>query len=152
MKENQLKLLPEVDKYWQNGDNCAQSAAAGLLDKYKLQGAAETYYYSFYPFGGGFQEGEVCGIVSGSLAALSYILHNKGCGKDFILEKSAQFREIFRKKFGSITCYGLTRDFRDENHQIMEEMTDDRAKRCDQAIIFATDLVINIIASTQPRN
>ena len=70
-------MLTEVDRYWTNGANCAQASTAGLLDYYGFTQEAHHFYQAFYPFGGGFKEGDVCGVVSGSLAALSFLLSKK---------------------------------------------------------------------------
>ncbi|MHA1777080.1 MAG: hypothetical protein DRO88_02645 [Promethearchaeia archaeon] len=145
MYEKTNKLIPEVAQYWSNNSNCAQSCAAGILERFQFNSQAQVCYHSFYPFGGGFDEGDVCGIVSGCLAALSYLLHSQGFDKDNIFDKSAQFRKKFHDKFSSITCYGLTNEFRDENHQTIEERESDRKKRCDEAIIFGTNLILSLL-------
>jgi len=134
-----------VALYWTGEGNCAQSSAAGLLDYYGFKEQAQQFYDAFYPYGGGFKEGDVCGVVSGSLAALSFLLSEKKIDSEIIYEMSAEFRRLFHKSFNSIRCYGLTDEFRDEDHQTNPIHEDERRARCDAAMKFATNTVLKLI-------
>ena len=93
-------------KYWLD-NNCAMTTACGILDFYDYKEASKVLFKSFAPFGEGLGERLVCGSVVGSLAALSYILSDKGLTKQVILEKTEVFKTAFREEFGTIRCSEL---------------------------------------------
>ncbi|MHA1619208.1 MAG: C-GCAxxG-C-C family protein [Promethearchaeota archaeon] len=138
-------MLKEVELYWAREGNCAQSSAAGLLDYFVIEKQAQQFYDAFYPYGGGFKEGDVCGVVSGSLAALSFILSKNKIDSEKIYELSAEFRRLFHKSFKSIRCYGLTEEFRDEDNQTVPIHENEQRARCDAAMKFATNTVLKLI-------
>ena len=138
-------MLADVDKYWTGEGNCAQSSAAGLLDYYGFKTEAQQFYHAFYPYGGGFKEGDVCGVVSGSLAALSFLLSKRKVDPEKIFELCAEFRHLFHSSFNTIRCYGLTSEFRDEDHQTIPNLQEDQRARCDAAMKFATETVIKLL-------
>lgn len=138
-------MLSEVSSYWNNASNCAQSSAAGLLDHFGEEDVAKTFHSAFLPYGGGFKEGEVCGVISGSLAALSYILSSKNVSKDQILETSTELRDAIHQKFSSIKCYGLTQEFRDEMNKTLPQLKQEQRTRCDEVMEFVTSLANDLI-------
>jgi C_GCAxxG_C_C family probable redox protein len=144
-------MISEVESYWSNGSNCAQSTAAGLLDHFHLLDTAQTFHLALIPFGGGFKEGEVCGAVSGSLAALSFLLSQFGASEPEIQDVCASFRAKIHETYQSIKCYGITGEFRNKAHEILPAFSDARRTRCDEAVGYATDLVLELVAPFQKR-
>jgi len=144
-------VLEDVKKYWfgEESSNCAQSSAAGLLMHYNLSNEADLFHDAFYPFGGGFKEGDCCGVVSGSLAALSLILSKREKAKEEIYRICEEFRKDFHTKFDTITCYGLTEEFRDQNRVTLIDYKKHQRARCDAAMTFGTDLVRSLICKNE---
>ncbi len=93
-------------KHWLD-NNCAMATACGILDFYKYEEASQVLFKSLVSFGEGLGERLVCGSVVGSIAALCYILSDKGLTKKEILEKTEVFKTAFRKEFGTILCSEL---------------------------------------------
>ncbi len=100
------KIVDSSMKYWLDA-NCSRTTACGILDFYNYPVASEVLFKSFATFGSGLQERLVCGSVIGSLAALNYILSEKGLSPQEISDKSIEFKTAFRKKFGTIHCADL---------------------------------------------
>ena len=100
------EIIDFSKKYWLD-ENCARTTASGLLDFYDYKDASEVLFKSFAPFGEGLGERLICGSVVGSIAALSYILSEKGLTKHEILEKTEVFKTAFREEFGTIRCSEL---------------------------------------------
>lgn len=106
-------IIPEVSALWEKRINCAQATGKGLLDHYKFIEAGDVLMASFIPYGGGFMSGNVCGAVSGTLAATSYILKEKKCEQSEIQQVTDQLKEKFAKEFGSINCADIMAPFFD---------------------------------------
>ena len=100
------KILGYANNYWLD-ENCARTTASGILDYYKYTDASKILFKSFAAFGEGLGERLTCGSVIGSLAALSYILSEKGLSKQEIAEKTEVFKKSFREEFGTIQCFDL---------------------------------------------
>ena len=99
-------IIDSSKKYWLD-ENCSQTTASGILDFYNYPVASEVLFKSFSSFNQGLQERLVCGSVIGSMAALNYILSEKGLSRQTIAEKTIEFKTAFRKKFGTIQCADL---------------------------------------------
>ena len=93
-------------KYWLE-ENCARTTACGILYNYDHPKASEVLFKSFSPFNQGLQERLVCLSVIGSLAALSYLLNDKGISPHEITDKATKFKTAFREEFDTIHCADL---------------------------------------------
>ena len=65
-------------EYWEKKANCARASVCGVLSYNNKESLCDPFYKAMLPMGGGFGEGLVCGAVTGSLAALSLVLAEKG--------------------------------------------------------------------------
>ena len=109
-----LKKILEVSDIWdKKNSNCAQATSKGLLDHFKYKEVGNVLFSSFIPFGGGFMCGSICGAVSGTLAAISYILLKKNCSMEEIYQITTQMKEKFVKEFGSLNCAEIMSPFFD---------------------------------------
>ncbi len=103
-------ILDSSKKYWLD-ENCARTTSRGILDYFKYPDAGEILFKSFAAFGEGLGERLTCGSVIGSLAALGYILSEKGLSKQEIAEKTEVFKKSFREEFGTIQCLDLLQPY-----------------------------------------
>ena len=109
-----LKKISEVLVIWEKkNSNCAQATGKGLLDHFNYKDAGNVLFSSFFPFGGGFMSGNICGAVSGTLAAMSFILGKKNKSMEEIMHLSDQMKEKFVNEFGSINCAEIMAPFFD---------------------------------------
>ncbi|MHA2252958.1 MAG: C-GCAxxG-C-C family protein [Candidatus Kariarchaeaceae archaeon] len=92
--------------YWKKED-CARSTACGLLEYYDQMSAKEVLYKAILPFAEGTGERSICGSISGSLAAMSYILSEKGLSKVEIRKKISSFKDKFKQEFNTLMCSDL---------------------------------------------
>ncbi len=142
--ENEQKLLKKLSFYLENGYNCAQSTAAVILELENQNTAANILLKAFYPNGFGFYEFSVCGAVSGTLAAMSYLLALEDRKEDEIVEISKEFKNQFTHECSSIYCSDLLNNFKDKNginntsnREFMEICTDCIKK----AVIIVNDIL-----------
>jgi len=99
-----IDSISEVSALWAKRSNCAQSTGKGLLEHFKYSEAGDVLFSSFIPYGGGFMSGNVCGAVSGTLAATSYILWKEKGDMMEVFQLTNQIKEKFVNEFGSISC------------------------------------------------
>ncbi|MCK4795886.1 MAG: C_GCAxxG_C_C family protein [Spirochaetes bacterium] len=150
--KSQEKILPEVQTLWDADNNCAQSTGAGILENLGYKEDAQVLFDSFYCFGGGFKEGSICGVVSGTLAAISYIGITKNASPDSIQELGTAFREEFKKKFGDLDCKTLLSPLNlpenpssPENSEIMVELGPVWKDHCTKFVNFAPSAALDLI-------
>ncbi len=84
-------------------------------------------------------------MLSGSLAALSFLLSKRKIDPEKIFELCAEFRSLFHNSFHTIRCYGLTAEFRDSDHETIPAYEEEQRTRCDEAMEFATETVIKLL-------
>ncbi|UCG01151.1 MAG: C_GCAxxG_C_C family protein [Candidatus Heimdallarchaeota archaeon] len=128
-------------EYWEKKANCARASVCGILTFNDKESLCDPFYKAMLPMGGGFGEGLVCGAVTGSLAALSLILAEKGLEDKEIAKKVKIWKKDFKDKFETFTCYELIDEFRDESGKIDLKMPGRREK--------CTEIVISGVTSTQ---
>ncbi len=138
------RSIKDVLKLWDDGHNCAQSTAKGLLDQNKFHQEGDILSSSFLPYGGGFKEGSICGAVSGTLAAMSFLLHQKSQDEEKIVELTNQMKSEFQKEFTSLNCHGLLEPFKDSNGEIVMD-DPKRTNLCTKAVNFASFTAQEII-------
>ncbi len=106
MRINRLVSIRDITaKYWDNY-NCAVSTACGITDYFE-QPNSNIYLHSFVTFGAGFGEGSICGAVSGTIAAVSNLLHDRGYNSEIIKQIAAEIIQFMYNKFGHIECREL---------------------------------------------
>jgi len=128
-------------KYWDEGQNCAQSTLRLILDAFGYPAEGELIAAALVPFGGGMKMGSVCGAVSGTIAAMSFIMHRQGLSTDEIVEGTNSMKAEFQKHFNSLLCNDLISPyapFMDQNAEIAAER-----RR------FCTKLVMSAVASAE---
>lgn len=140
------KKVPEVLELWSLEANCAQATAKGLLQHFGFQDASDVLFNSFFPYGGGFSERSICGAVTGTLAALSYVLSQNVHTQEKISEITDQFKESFINQVGSLRCRGILTPF----HVSGDEFDMDNQERrdtCTRAVEFASQVAKSLLAS-----
>lgn len=116
--------------YFLSGLNCSQSVFAPFAKKHFPDITSALKIMS--PFGGGFSRTDnVCGAVSGGLAAIGlYTGHSEAEdaeGKQFCKEITQKFLAEFKKQHGSLNCTDLI-GFNLSN--------DEESKRADEEMVF----------------
>ena len=99
-----LNIISEVSQLWNSNNNCAQATGQGLLNYFDYTKEGRVLSASFIPYGGGFKEGSVCGAVTGTLAAMSFILSQEIQDDDQIIAMTNQMKTEFLHEFSSIQC------------------------------------------------
>ncbi len=114
MESNRIVL-----KLWNNNNNCAQSTAVGILKNHN-DPSYKIFQTAFTSFGGGMGEGSICGSISGTIAAVSKLLHDKGFEDVIIKDKINDLKNNSKKIFNSqsLDCKVLLKDFQDENGDV----------------------------------
>ena len=143
MERNQ-SITEKTLEYWEKKANCARASVCGILSYYDNESLCDPFYKAMLPMGGGFGEGLVCGAVTGSLAALSLILAEKGLEDKEISKKTEMWREYFKEKFETLTCFELIDEFRTKIGEIDFEMPGRREKCTDfviAGVIFAQQII-----------
>ncbi|MFX0124407.1 MAG: C-GCAxxG-C-C family (seleno)protein [Candidatus Hodarchaeota archaeon] len=134
-------------KYWKKKANCARASVCGILSYNGRESLCEPFYKAMLPMGGGFGEGLVCGAVTGSLAALSLVLADKGLKDEVIANKTKIWRNNFKNKYETLTCFELIDEFRNESGDIDLKMPGRREKCTDivtEAVTFAQQIIDSI--------
>lgn len=137
-------IVNKTKKYWENDFNCSISTACGILDYYGYKHHSETMKKALLPFGGGIGERSVCGAVTGALAGLSSVLHEKGLDKDSIYDLTKKFKERFKEENGTLYCKDIIHDFILSDGSVDTE-NPARRKACDKATFDAVTIVKEII-------
>jgi C_GCAxxG_C_C family probable redox protein len=137
-------IIKETRKYWDNQINCSRSTASGILDYYNFPNHSDTLFKALIPFGGGIGERSVCGAVTGSLAALSTILFERGFSEEEITEKTKEFKERFKREMGTLYCREILKDFISTDGTLDKD-NPERRKLCDKAVDISVKIVKDII-------
>lgn len=148
VRENNVDAVKTLAlKKWENGANCAQATASGLLELYAFYPESRMIYDALIPFGGGFRQGSICGTISGCLAAISIILVHFKAPSEIINSATQEFKELIRTKFGALECNSLLFPFRLPDGKINKE---DPARRifCTHLVEFAVENAEKIIEKT----
>ena len=147
-----IEIIPVVKELWDKQANCAQSSCSGLLLHYNFKHASKILFDSLKCFGGGFGEGMICGAVSGSITALSYLGTTKELSEDKIKELTAELKSKFRSEFEFLDCYSLKKPFTDKITPEMSEgeielIDQGRRQKCTRMVAFGSNLVEKLINS-----
>jgi hypothetical protein len=145
MNKNQ-DITEKTLEYWENEVNCARSTVCGILSHNGENSLCDPFYKAMLPMGGGFGEGLVCGAVTGSLAGLSLVLATKGLNDDTIKEKREIWKNVFKEKFDTLSCFELMDEFRNELGEIDFEMAG-RREKCTDTVISGVTIAQKIINS-----
>ena len=137
-------IINEAKKYWENGFNCSQAAACGILDYYGYEQQSDVLKKALLPFGGGIGERSICGSLTGALAGLSSILHERGIEKDTIYKMTKKLKERFKEEIGTLYCKEILLEFTLPDGSI-EFNTPGRRKTCDNTVFQAVSIVKEII-------
>ena len=137
-------IIDEAKKYWENNFNCSQAAACGILDFYGYKQQSETMLKALLPFGGGIGERSICGSLTGALAGLSTLLHEKGIDRDTIYESTKKLKVRFKEEIGTLYCREILQDFTFPDGSIDKD-NPERRKICDNTVFQAVTIVKEII-------
>jgi len=99
----------QAASYFANNLNCAQSVFGAFCEKYGLD--TKTAFRIASGFGAGLRKAEVCGAVSGAVMVIGLKYGQKGPedldAKKLCNEKTLEFMNAFREKYGEVTCRGI---------------------------------------------
>ena len=137
-------IINEAKKYWENDFNCSIAAACGILDFFGYEQQSEIMKKALLPFGGGIGERSICGSLTGALAGLSTMLHEKGIDKDSIYEHTKKLKARFKEEIGSLYCREILQDFSLSDGSIDFD-NPERRKACDKTVFQAVIIVKEII-------
>ena len=143
--------VQEVLDLWEMEANCAQATAKGLLQHFGYEEASDVLFNSFFPYGGGFKERSICGAVSGTLAALSYLGYRKEYSHDEIIALGNAFKEKFQTEFGSLRCRGILAPFQLPDGEFDMD-NPDRRDRCTYAVGLATQMANTLLTIKNSAN
>lgn len=153
---DQEYLLP-VKQYWDQGANCAQATCVGILEEFDYLDEGDLFNHALIPFGGGFGEGLICGAISGSLAAFSFIAAQYGKSSDEIKTLSSKFKTAFRLQYSFLDCMSLKAPFQIRLEQDLEEqertkINEERRNACTHFVYFASNFIKDLIESMKVDN
>lgn len=140
-------IVDEALKYWNDNHNCAQSTASGSLDYFGFEDESKTLRKAYLPYGGGVGERTICGSLLGALAAISFLLMEKGLPNEQIYEKIKILKQGFNEANGSMYCKELLHDFIDSDG-ILDIDNPDRKKICDKSVETAVLIVKDLVEKT----
>ncbi len=107
MTEEQLQ--DRAMKYWLDTPdaNCAQTTACSLLEHYGHDDVSKILRQVYRVYGGGLSWRLVCGTITGSVGALSYLASQNNLPKDEIEVIVKEFLGQMEEKFGDLNCKNL---------------------------------------------
>lgn len=128
-------MTPEQEQavtYHHRGCNCAQSVLLLFCEKYGLDFASGMRVAA--GLGGGFRCGELCGAISGAVLAIGLrhaaIVPEDLAQKEICYQKTEEFVETFRARFGKVAC-----------RELLEEKGRDI---CDELIAASVDMMMKL--------
>jgi C_GCAxxG_C_C family probable redox protein len=125
-----------VAKYYEKelDYNCAETMLYAANEYYELN-LSKDAMKTVASFGGGMAIGNVCGAITGCLAALGVIFtKEKAHESDKIKILTKRFIESFGKRFGYIDCAPLKDVYKTEE------------KRCSDMIVAAAEIMEEVVA------
>jgi C_GCAxxG_C_C family probable redox protein len=137
-------IIDEAKKYWENGFNCSQAAACGILDFYGYEQQSEIMKKALLPFGGGIGERSICGSLTGALAGLSTVLHERGLERDSMYQHHKKLKTRFKEEIGTLRCREIIQDWILPDGSVDKD-NPDRRKACDKTVFQAVTIVKEII-------
>lgn len=143
-KMKEKNIVDEALKYWNDNHNCAQSTASGSLDYFGFEEESKTLCKACLPYGGGVGVRTICGSLLGALAALSFLLKEKGVVNEQIYEKIKTLKQEFGEKNGSMYCKELLQDYIFPDGTLDRD-NPDRRKVCDKTVETAVKIVKDLI-------
>ncbi len=94
--------------------NCAEAMLYSANEKYDL-GLSKNALRMTAGFGGGVQEGHLCGIISGAVAVLGIFFKDKVYNDEDLLKITiSDFKEKFRELYQNIDCDYLVEHYKTE--------------------------------------
>lgn len=101
------KVANYVKKYRDMGYTCAESTLLAADEAWNL-GLPEGSSKLLAGFGGGFMSGNICGAISGGVAALSYkYVRGNGHQSPLLSKKVNTFFELVQERIGTRMCLEL---------------------------------------------
>jgi C_GCAxxG_C_C family probable redox protein len=138
------ELQKSAGSYFNSGNNCAQATALALAEKFGYKEAGKTFQQSFIPLGGGVGEESICGAVTGTLCAISFLLSQQSVKRELIIDLCGDFKEKFTNKSGSLRCRDLLEDFRDKEGNLKKD-DPERKSKCTNIIHTAISNALEIL-------
>jgi len=138
------KKVPEVLELWSLEVNCAQATAKGLLQHFGYEVASDVLFNSFFPYGGGFMQRSICGAVSGTLAALSYVCSQRECTSDEIIALAILFKEKYTTDVGSLRCREILAPFQLPDGEFDMD-NPQRRDTCTRAVDLASQIASSLL-------
>ncbi|AOR22521.1 C-GCAxxG-C-C family (seleno)protein [Clostridium taeniosporum] len=108
-------MLKELaQKYWDDKYdlNCAECLIYAANEEYELNLSKETLK-TMSAFGGGMAIGEMCGVISGAIAAIGIMFTNiSGHKSPIVREMTTEFINKFKDILGSNNCIKLREEYK----------------------------------------
>ncbi|SFC43293.1 C-GCAxxG-C-C family (seleno)protein [Clostridium uliginosum] len=107
-------LKEMVKKYWNDEYdlNCAECLIYAANEEYDLKLSHETLK-TMAAFGGGMAVGDVCGVISGSIAVIGIMFTEvSGHKTPAVRDMTREFIKIFKERLGSNNCIELRKQYR----------------------------------------
>ena len=142
-----LSFMEKTLVLWEE-NNCARTTVCALLSHYGYESLCDPFHKAMLPMGGGFGEGSICGAVTGSLAAISLILVEKGLIAEEVKEKASIWKTNFKEGFESLNCFDLMDEFGGAEGEIDFDMPG-RREKCTDAVTSAVTFAKQIIDATK---
>ncbi len=99
------------DLYINKKLNCAQTILQAINIQYDLNLDSKNIT-AMAGFGGGMQEEDICGVVSGGVAALSFLFSVSLDEKPLLKSAIIEFKNKIRNNLGSLDCRFIKPSFR----------------------------------------
>ncbi len=131
-----------TDYFYKGGLNCAESTLRVLIERGVIDAPIEAVRM-MSGFGGGVQRGELCGCITGAVAAIGYVTGRTNA--DESRKESADavraFLKEFEGSFGALTCRDLNQKYAKEHALKSEGMY----RSCTVFVEFACETAAKII-------
>ncbi|MCG3217580.1 MAG: C_GCAxxG_C_C family protein [Candidatus Heimdallarchaeota archaeon] len=141
---NYLDLANQVKEKLLSYQNCAITVACVLLDYNDFPQASATLLKSLVPFVGYAPEEKLmCGSAIGGLAALSFILSEKGLSTDDIIGNVVGFKRSFNEDFNTLVCAEILEPHLQEDgtYPLSAERIETCNKTVERAAIIAQQII-----------
>lgn len=139
---NELEKI--TSDYWENGSNCAQSSACGLLKFFDNTKNCKMVHDLMLTYGGGVGERSICGAILGSIGAINILMSEKNISEIEIRDISRRFKAKFSDKWGSLYCGNLIEDFIDNDGNV-DPLDMDRKEMCTRIVLKAVAIAKEMI-------
>lgn len=133
-------ISDEIDKYFRlDGFNCSETTFKILFDNGYIKDADEKNIKMLTGFGGGLTKGYLCGSVVAAVIAIGSFYGRTKPEQSRVPSKKIvnQYLEDFLKKYGSLNCKDLIKEYEPKTHEQYEH--------CKKIIASSINSCINVL-------